>query len=167
MTSNGVTNSQNKPSTTQKVSSSSKESNTPDRHANDRLAYLYAKFTVSASKDIPGQMSWSNPCFLQGLPATISLRSGDRYTGIFSSVIYEQSDAKYLLKMVKKVGNTDKQINGAIDSVDAYVGAGQDHTMTFPLRDVHFNCDNVPAELPKAKAGQNGRFLARTLRSRF
>jgi hypothetical protein len=71
----------------------------------------------------------------------------------------EQSEARYLLKMVKKAsGPNDKQINGA-DSSDGYVGTGENHAMTFAVRDVaDFNAQNVRLDKNLSKAGQNGIF---------
>jgi hypothetical protein len=47
---NGVTNTQNKTTPTQKgPSAPAKESNAPDRHANDRLTFLFASMMVSCT----------------------------------------------------------------------------------------------------------------------
>jgi PAB1-binding protein PBP1 len=71
----------------------------------------------------------------------------------------EQSEARYLLKMVKKVSSpNDKQVNGA-DSSDAYVGNGTNHAMTFAVRDVaDFSAQNVRLDKNMSKAGQNGTY---------
>jgi hypothetical protein len=71
----------------------------------------------------------------------------------------EQSEARYLLKMVKKAsGPNDKQVNGA-DSPDAYLGTGENHAMTFAVRDVaDFCAQNVWLDRNLSKAGQNGIF---------
>lgn len=72
-------------------------------------------------------------------------------------MVTEQNDSKYLMKMVKKTGAVDKQVNGTAESADGYIGSGQDHIMTFSARDVaDLSVPNVRLEKPKTKTNQNG-----------
>jgi PAB1-binding protein PBP1 len=58
--------------------------------------------------------------------------------------------------MVKKVVATDKQVNGATEP-NEYCGAGQDHVMSFPIRDVaDLHTPNVRLDKLKSRGGQNG-----------
>ncbi|KAF2673746.1 hypothetical protein BT63DRAFT_451804 [Microthyrium microscopicum] len=135
--SNGTTNTQNKQNTAPKGQSTpSKETNTLHNHFNDRLHYAYASYI--------------------GLSSTVTLQNGEKYTGVFSSATSDQSDVKYLLKMVKRVGGQDSQVNGASDALESYVGNGEDHVMTFLARDVELHVPNAQLAKPKSKAAQNG-----------
>jgi len=99
--------------------------------------------------------------FSQGHTATLSLTNGEKYTGIFSSIATEQSDTRYLLKMVKKLPS-EKQVNGASDAPEGYVGTGANHAMTFSHREVaDFQVENVRLDKTPTRAAQNGKPLVR------
>ncbi|KAI9878365.1 MAG: hypothetical protein M1830_001108 [Pleopsidium flavum] len=114
-----------------------KESNTPDRHANDRLLFLLANFT--------------------GLTATITTKTGDRFTGIFAGASLENNESAYLLKMVQQVRSTaDDQSNGVGETSSNYLGSGADHAMSFEIKDVmDLAAENVSFNDITAKS-QNG-----------
>ncbi|KZF25565.1 hypothetical protein L228DRAFT_266030 [Xylona heveae TC161] len=115
-TSNGNA-AQNKPANPPKTSNAvSKETNTPEKHANDRLVYLLANF--------------------MGLQSVITVKSGDKFSGIFSGASLDTNESAYVLKMVKQIGfaNNDR-VNGATEH-DTYIGSGADFSMTFEIKDV-------------------------------
>ena len=69
--------------------------------------------------------------------ATLILKNGEQYRGVFSGAILEPSDLRYTLKMVKKVNsNTEQQSNGIVNTATEFLGVGDDHTMTFAVQDV-------------------------------
>lgn len=98
---------------------------------------------------------FSDDCILlKGLQTTITLRSGERYSGIFSSAVHEQSDTKYILKMVKKSAD---HTNGVVDTGSAYCGSGKDFAMSFANREVvELHTTNVRLDKSKARIAQNG-----------
>ncbi|KAJ5610838.1 hypothetical protein N7510_007557 [Penicillium lagena] len=94
-----------------------KESNTPDSHAHDRLVFLFASFI--------------------GLNTTITTKSGDKFTGIFSSSTLEASDSSFLLKMVQRASQENQpKANGVSEVTSPYLGTGPDHSMAFDIKDV-------------------------------
>ncbi|EON68877.1 hypothetical protein W97_08135 [Coniosporium apollinis CBS 100218] len=119
------------------MASASKESNTPEKHANDRLMFLFANFT--------------------GLASTVTTRNGEQFSGIFSGVTTEASESRYKLKMVKRLQPpNDQQPNGASESYDEYVGTGADNEMAFEIQDVvDLAVSNVMTDKAHAKP-QNG-----------
>ncbi|KAF2846317.1 PAB1 binding protein-like protein [Plenodomus tracheiphilus IPT5] len=112
------------------------ETVTPMRHLNDRMMYLLANLT--------------------GLPGTITLKNGDKYSGVLSGHSLDPSELRYVFKMVKKlVPASHAQTNGASDT-DSYVGTGDTYVMSFDMGDVaDFNVNNVILDRSQAK-GQNG-----------
>jgi hypothetical protein len=107
---------------------------------------------------------WLTTFIFQGHTVSVTLRSDEKYTGIFSSASNEQQDTKYLLKMVKKAPSGESQRNASDESGAAYVGHGPDFMMVFPSKDVvNLSADNVRLERPKPKAGQNGKLLHRLI----
>ncbi|KAL2794201.1 hypothetical protein BJX66DRAFT_304256 [Aspergillus keveii] len=105
----------------QKSSSSprplSKESNTPDNHAHDRLLFLFTSFI--------------------GLAATVTTRNGDEFTGIFSSSSLEPSDSSITLKMTQRQSKQDQnRTNGVSDSTSPFIGSAPEHSVTFNVNDV-------------------------------
>ncbi|KNG43920.1 pab1 binding protein [Stemphylium lycopersici] len=131
-TSNGVVSSP-KPSST----ASSGETASPMRHLSDRMMYLLANLT--------------------GLPGTITLKNGEKYSGVLSGTSLDPSELRYVFKMVKKLmPAANAQTNGTGDTSDDYVGAGDYHVMSFDMSDVaDFNVNNVVLDKSHAK-GQNG-----------
>ncbi|KAF2399208.1 hypothetical protein EJ06DRAFT_479164 [Trichodelitschia bisporula] len=95
------------------ASTTAKEVNTSDRHASDRVVSLLSS--------------------LVGLQVAIYLKSGEVYSGIFSTAILDGPTNRYALKMVKKQSSPGKQTSGATDE---YIGSGPDHAMSFNMQDV-------------------------------
>ncbi|CAG8036848.1 unnamed protein product [Penicillium olsonii] len=94
-----------------------KESNTPDSHAHDRLVFLFASFI--------------------GLTTTITTKSGDKYTGIFSSSSLEPNDVSFLLKMAQRASQDGQfRTNGVSDAATPFLGSAPEHIMSFEIKDV-------------------------------
>ncbi|KAJ5086404.1 SM domain found in ataxin-2 [Penicillium alfredii] len=94
-----------------------KESNTADHHAHDRLVFLFASFI--------------------GLSTTITTKTGENFTGIFSSSTLEPSDSTFLLKMVQRASQENQpKANGVSDVTSPYLGAAPEHSMAFDVKDV-------------------------------
>ena len=74
----------------------------------------------------------------QGLNASITVRNGDVFTGIFFGVSSDSQELVYLLKMVQqtKAGDKSEGPNGVKDLSLDFVGVGDDHSMTFEGKDV-------------------------------
>lgn len=69
--------------------------------------------------------------------ATLVLKNGEQYCGVFSGAVLEPSDLRYTLKMVKKINsNTEQQSNGIISTPTEFLGIGDDHIVTFAVQDV-------------------------------
>ena len=65
------------------------------------------------------------------------MKSGDAFKGIFFAVTLEGHDSAYLLKMVQQVKQGNKNdSNGVAEYPWDYIGAGEDYSMTFDLKDV-------------------------------
>ena len=127
--------SQSQPS--QQMKSAAAETN-GDKHAHDRALFLLANCTVrsfhvaSLKSNRRYADHWS-----QGLDATLTLKSGEQFTGVFSGGSFE-STAKhqYILKMVKQTRPpSQQQTNGATETPSEYVGEGEDHVMMFDKED--------------------------------
>ena len=74
---------------------------------------------------------------LQGLTATVTLKSGDTYSGIFFGASMENNESTYMLKMVQQIKTIEKgEVNGTQDYMGNLVGVGEDHTMLFNIPDV-------------------------------
>jgi len=67
---------------------------------------------------------------------------------------------RYVFKMVKKIQTgSDAPVNGASDSLDDYIGQGDNHVMTFDMIDVaDFHVNGVVLDKTHSK-GQNGSYL--------
>ena len=65
------------------------------------------------------------------------MKNGDTFSGIFYGSSLEGSESGYLLKMVQKVRSSDKsEANGINENHGEYIGSGEDHAMSFELKDV-------------------------------
>jgi len=95
-----------------------KETNTPDKHAHDRLLFLVASFI--------------------GRPAKVTVKNGHEFVGIFSGCSFDTSESHYVLKMARKLStNVNHKSNGAVEEpTEEYTGYGTDHVMTFDIKDV-------------------------------
>ncbi|PGH12339.1 hypothetical protein AJ80_06749 [Polytolypa hystricis UAMH7299] len=97
--------------------STSKESNTPDMHANDRLVFLLTA------------------CI--GLTATITTKNGDKFTGVFSGSALESNESSIMLKMTQHVLSPQTgRSNGLSDFNSPYIGPLPDHQMIFDVQDI-------------------------------
>ncbi|KAI5300349.1 hypothetical protein KEM56_002527, partial [Ascosphaera pollenicola] len=117
-------------------SSLSSESNTPDMHANDRLAFLFAACT--------------------GLQATVITSRGDKFQGIFTGVNREQNRSCFMLKMTRNVTAPSNQASNRLsDAASPFLGSAPDHAMSFDFQDIADlqipNVTAVPANTQKAK----------------
>ncbi|KAI9892263.1 MAG: hypothetical protein M1814_001722 [Vezdaea aestivalis] len=107
-----------------------------ERHAHDRMVYLFGN--------------------LMGLHAAITVLNGDKYEGIFSGSSIESSESVYLLQMVRKIKAVAGQ-NGNVDSPMTYIGEGENHTMSFNVKDVvDFSAANVTLDAENTSKSQNG-----------
>ncbi len=71
------------------------------------------------------------------MSATITTKTGDKFTGIFAGASLNNNESAYLLKMVQQVRSaTSDQSNGVKDTSSNYLGSGADHAMTFEIKDV-------------------------------
>ncbi|KAL2011709.1 hypothetical protein VTN00DRAFT_4427 [Thermoascus crustaceus] len=115
---NGNVSHQHQKSTSSPKQMAPKESNTPDSHAHDRLIFLLTSFI--------------------GLPATITTKSGDKFTGIFSSSSFEPNESTFILKMVQRPSAQTEQprTNGLSDVASPYLGSPPDHSMAFDVKEI-------------------------------
>ncbi|KAK5715407.1 poly(A)-binding protein binding protein [Elasticomyces elasticus] len=124
----------------------------PDKHAHDRLLYVLGNCV--------------------GLDATIGLKSGEQFTGVFtgfSSSTNNTANGKYILSMVRRTHaapppqqqNENAQTNGHAtptpasesSSEEEFIGEGEDHTMAFDISDTTcLSVDDVVVSAPQ----QNG-----------
>ncbi|KAL9021315.1 MAG: hypothetical protein Q9185_001425 [Variospora sp. 1 TL-2023] len=112
-----------------------------DKHARDRLVFLMAHF--------------------MGLSATVTVKNGEAFSGIFFGASLDGSDQAYLLKMVQKVRPSDKiEPNGSPDIYGDFIGSGEDYAMSFDTKDVvHLAVDGVTFDIrERAQNGQTGSF---------
>ncbi|KAL8675829.1 MAG: hypothetical protein Q9186_007569 [Xanthomendoza sp. 1 TL-2023] len=88
-----------------------------DKHAHDRLVFLMANF--------------------MGFPASVTVKNGDIFSGIFFGSSFENSELGCLLQMVQKVKASDKaESNGDHETYGDYIGFGDNHAMSFDMKDV-------------------------------
>ncbi|KAL8711363.1 MAG: hypothetical protein Q9220_004260 [cf. Caloplaca sp. 1 TL-2023] len=88
-----------------------------DKHAYDRLVYLMANFL--------------------GNPALVTLKNGEKFSGIFFGSSLEGKESKYLLKMVQRVSSSERaETNGNHETLGEYIGSGEDHAVSFETKDV-------------------------------
>lgn len=88
-----------------------------DKHAHDRLLFL---MTHSL-----------------GLSTSITVKSGEVFSGIFYGASFDGNDQGYLLKMVQKIRSGEKaEANGNNEVHNDYIGSGEDHSMSFDTKDV-------------------------------
>lgn len=65
----------------------------------------------------------------------MSLKTGDAFAGIFFGATMEGSESSYLLKMVQQTKNRS-EANGVREGSEDYAGVGDDHSMSFDVKDV-------------------------------
>lgn len=106
------------------------------RHLNDRMMFLLANLT--------------------GLPSNITLKNGEKYTGVLSGTSLDPTEMRYVFKMVKRIQDGETPVNGTNGLSDDYIGVGDNHVMSFDIGDVaDFNVSNVVLDKTQSKA-QNG-----------
>ncbi|EGP83104.1 uncharacterized protein MYCGRDRAFT_111497 [Zymoseptoria tritici IPO323] len=88
-----------------------------DKQAHDRSLFLMAHFV--------------------GNDATITLKNGEQYTGVFSGGSFEANKALYVIKMAKqtRTAGGQQQANGNSDLSGGYLGEGEEHIMSFDVQD--------------------------------
>ncbi|KAF4551746.1 Ataxin 2 SM domain-containing protein [Elsinoe fawcettii] len=92
-----------------------KADQSPDKHAHDRLLFLYANFV--------------------GLDTVVTLKNGEQFQGVFSGTTSQNNEARYHLKMVRRLNASSQQTNGASAGAGTLTGEGDDHTMAFDVND--------------------------------
>lgn len=65
----------------------------------------------------------------------MTLKTGDAFAGIFFGATMEGSESSYLLKMVQQTKNRS-EANGVKEGLEDYAGVGDDHSMSFDVKDV-------------------------------
>ncbi|KAB8596087.1 hypothetical protein FH972_025796 [Carpinus fangiana] len=111
------------------------DSSLSSQHSHDRLLFLVANFV--------------------GCTATVTLASGDSFTGVFSAPSLDLPDLRYALKMARKV------VNGSAQST--YAGVGEDHLMLFDVKDVvDLAVANVALDKVRAKPANGSSTSFRT-----
>ncbi|GAB7342085.1 hypothetical protein MBLNU457_g0363t1 [Dothideomycetes sp. NU457] len=117
---NPITQAPNGTHTKTDVSQRAGTNDTDGRHAHDRLLFLLANFT--------------------GMDATVTLKNGEQFAGVFSGATTEQNNSSYVLKMTRRTKHASTaQLNGdsaSSDQSDQLVGQGPDHAMAFNAQDV-------------------------------
>ena len=69
--------------------------------------------------------------------ATLTLKNGEQFNGVFSGASLDPADMRYILKMTKKVHPpAEQQSNGVTNSTIEYIGQGDDHVVNFAIQDV-------------------------------
>ncbi len=100
----------------------------------------------------------SSDHLIQGRPATITVKNGDAFVGIFSGSSFETTETCWLLKMVKRNAAGSDRLTNGVDAGSGYVGSGPEHAMYFDLKDVvDLAVDGVTFGDHPSK-GPNGRF---------
>ncbi|KAF1988034.1 hypothetical protein K402DRAFT_329278 [Aulographum hederae CBS 113979] len=143
-TQNGVSSAPKSTNSLRPMAAWGKETSGLERHANDRMTFLLASCT--------------------GLPCSITLKNGDRFKGLFSaSTLDTVPVSRYVLKMVKEVKQEDtSQANGVSNDDGDYIGAGENHVMTFEVQNVvDLEVNGVSTGKTLAKS-QNGASSFRT-----
>ncbi|KAK5171388.1 poly(A)-binding protein binding protein [Saxophila tyrrhenica] len=86
--------------------------------------------------------------------ATVTLKNGEQYTGVFTGGSFESNKQQYVLKMVRRT-HTPQQVNGNVDATSEYLGEGEEHKMIFDKEDtVDLHVPGV--QLNAAQPVQNG-----------
>ncbi|EGD86649.2 uncharacterized protein TERG_02906 [Trichophyton rubrum CBS 118892] len=99
-------------------SPASKESSTPDQHAHDRLIFL---LTAAIGSNV-----------------SLTMKDGEKFTGIFSGSTLESNETILILKMARRpLSESDSaQSNGVSQNEPSYVGSGSDHQLLIDVQDI-------------------------------
>ncbi|KAK2879392.1 hypothetical protein FQN49_000935, partial [Arthroderma sp. PD_2] len=97
---------------------SNKESFTPDQHAHDRLIFL---LTAAIGSNV-----------------TVTMKDGEKFTGIFSGSTLESNETILILKMARRSASDPEsaQSNGVGHDEGKYVGSGPDHQLMVDAQDI-------------------------------
>ena len=112
----------------------SNESSTPDQHAHDRLVFLAATFS--------------------GCSCQVTTKTGEKFTGIFSSLSTDSQDSRFALKMSRKL---PQDPDHDLDDQYEFDGYGSDYFKNFSLIDVidlsvsNASIDKIQAKTPNGK----------------
>ena len=103
-------------------------------------------------------METLTPILQQGLQTSVTVKNGDVFSGIFFGADVETNEPSYLLKMVQQVRSGNKsEVNGNQETLGEYIGLGDDHSMSFDIKEVaDLAVDNVT--LDHREKAQNGKF---------
>ena len=75
--------------------------------------------------------------FLQGSWASLTVKNGDTFKGIFFGVTLDSPESAYLLKMVQQgKPNNSGDASGLQETTWDFTGTGEDHAKTFDIKDV-------------------------------
>ena len=67
----------------------------------------------------------------------VTIKNGDVFSGTFFGADMENHEPTYLLKMVQQVRSSNKgENNGSQDSLGEYMGIGEEHSMSFDIKEV-------------------------------
>lgn len=63
----------------------------------------------------------------------ITVKDGEKFSGLFFGAVVEGHDLTLALKMVQRI--LSNEVNGAQESQSQYIGAGDDHSLSFSMKD--------------------------------
>jgi hypothetical protein len=94
---------------------------------------------------------------------TVTLKSGDRFAGIWAGTNLPAANSKMTIKMAKKLAHTTS--NGVVNQDPGYTGPRPDHSMTFDVKDIaDLEIPNFSApETAKSANGESDPPLCQTL----
>lgn len=86
---------------------------------------------------------------------TLTLKSGEQFTGVFSGSAFDGPKSQYLLKMVRRTRlPSNPQTNGDVQLPHEFLGEGEDHAMSFDVQDAELSAQEVSTAA--AAPQQNG-----------
>lgn len=127
------------------------------------MLYLLAHCTVNTAPHLQLLLATfltDTNIFRQGTDATLTLKNGEQFSGIFSgSSLESPTRSVYILKMVKRIRlASHQQTNGNTELADEYIGDGEDHFMAFDVQETaELAVDSV--DTANANAAQNGKSI--------
>jgi len=66
----------------------------------------------------------------------VVLKNNQAFAGVFSGATTEPSDARYVLKMVRRLDHVESSQTNGLTEAGELVGEGEDHAMSFHMHDV-------------------------------
>jgi len=99
------------------------------------------------------------------MDATVTLKNGEQFAGVFSGATTEQNNNSYVLKMTRRLKHAStSQMNGdstSSDQSDQLVGQGSDYAMAFNAQDVvDLSVHSVNLSTAVTAPASNGRSLS-------